>query len=201
MRYTLNLALIVSFTFVGCTLRNNKNDKLTNSQNKRIIRIHKKESFLKSCSYPTLSLRLTDKFQLGSNVGELDTLLSFRADPNLKYADNMDIIVDYLSTDTKLTIKQKTGSVNGILTFSADKKYQQIFNIKANWLFDIENTEENLKEALVSLNSLFPKLTGKIDFDINKQYTLENRYYIEIFKLSKPQDNSWWILRYEVRLK
>lgn len=163
------------------------------------------EGFAPGKEYAPLSLQYLGQpiFAPGQHIRKLPGELSFRFDPNLKYQEKYPFIVDYLCTDNQFFISQTTGSLNGILYFSTDSTHQQIFNISASWLLDIDINEVTQKEAIESIsNSIFPILKDKMTFEDNWSYTHEHQNYDEVFQLKAPApDGHWWSFRYDVKMK
>src|SRR5437868_6401518 len=67
-------------------------------------------------------------FIIGKSIKDIDTGLSFRPDPNGKYDKFSRIVTDYLSLDDFFSANLSTGSLDGALYFSADKR-GRIFRI------------------------------------------------------------------------
>jgi hypothetical protein len=125
---------------------------------------------------------------IGQNVLQLDTSLSFRRDPNGEFEKYSEIITDYLSLDDNLTIKQTTGSLNGDISFSADKK-GRIFKITASWLVDIEMTDRAETEAINTFRQYyFPCLPD--NFRRNKQFSLSHKDFIEKINFYSSPDSA-----------
>src|SRR5215212_2295950 len=97
--------------------------------------ILKTENFNSGMDYGKVSLIYKGKsiFSLGQKLETLDSTFSFRYDPNGKYSNSFNLVIDYLSLDDNLSINLSEGSINGILFFSADQKNKGVFNIGGNW--------------------------------------------------------------------
>ena len=141
----------------------------------------------------------------GQTTLSLDSNLSFRYDPNGMYSEDYACIVDYLSLDDYLSIEQETGSLSGILFFSADKR-KRIFHLGATWIFDTDTTKEVRKEALQAFVSrFFPTLKSEVDFETQRKLILENAEFTEIYEFAFPDTSvssfQKWRFYYKGRLK
>ena len=143
---------------------------------------------------------------IGQNMLALDTGLSFRPDPNLEYSQYSPDITDYLSVDDFYYVRLNSGSLNGIIYFSTDKK-KRIFTLRGSWLFDmdINNDTKNLALQAITTN-LFPCIKGQLDFDKKLKTKIEHADFTETFELVPPDTTRGrtydrWDLEYEVILK
>src|SRR5690606_19616592 len=79
------------------------------------------ENFQPETSYTPISLYYKSNPLLipGQKTEDLPDNLSYRPDPNSDYQDYFDLIIDYLSLDDNFSIELSSGSINGIIFFSA----------------------------------------------------------------------------------
>ena len=165
--------------------------------------ILKFENLNAELTYNPLSLNFNGKpiFSIGQKLSKIDSTLSYRIDPNMDYQDYFPIIIDYMTTEDKLSVYQigKHSYINGILYFSVEQETKKIFNVSGSWGFEINDNGEIEQAELWLTESLFPKLKGKFEFKDKWNYKIENQYQTELFELKKKEDS--WILNYKVELK
>jgi hypothetical protein len=193
---------------VSCGIYNRRSNDSQKEKLSIIDSIFQNENFdpTKVYSNPICLLYLGKPLlTIGQNIARLDTSLSFRPDPNLKYQEYYPIITDFISVDEYYTVKQSTGSLNGIIYFSADKS-GRVFSISGSWLFDIDMTNETKQEALQTIKTkFFPCLLESLDFESKRKVAIRNMDFMETFDLVPP-DNSKsgfgkWSINYEVKLR
>jgi len=140
---------------------------------------------------------------LGQKKESLSDKFYYNLDPNGMYRDFAPEIWDYYSTF--YFISQTQGSLNGMLHFSTDNS-GRIFTIQINWLFDVyEMTETAQKEVLRTLSKIFPCLENQLDFQNNREITIDSKDYRQTFILNHPDEveSSFknWRLSYVVTMK
>ncbi len=190
---------------VSCKQTDRKIDKNKTNQNQIVLdSIYRAEKFDSTITYKPLILNYKGKsiFTIGQKTTEIDSTLSYRMDPNMDYQGYENIITDYLSTDDNLSIQLGNySSLNGIAFFSADRKSKRIFNVSANWYFDLQ--KENMKQVAIDsiTKHLFPILKDKLQLKNDWTYELESENQIEKFKVIQRENDKGWNLNYEVKLK
>jgi hypothetical protein len=205
----LTTLILTVATIVSCSNRGVLNEKNYSVGQRNTDSIVKLTNFdtLKIYSSPVcLQYKGRPLLTIGQNISALDTGLSFRPDPNLDYWQYWPDITDYLSGDDFYWVRLKTGSLNGMIYFSTDKK-KRIFTLSGSWLFDIDiNTDtKNLVLDAITTN-LFPCIKGQLDFDKKLKTKIEHADFTETFELVPPDTTQGrtyneWDLEYEVILK
>lgn len=205
---------IISLLFFICLIACKTNYKNNNTQPLKITKFDNKQNTLDSIfrvekfsrlkTYKPLSLMFKNKaiFGIGQNYQTIDSSLSFRPDPNLKYQYYFSIVIDYLSMDNKLSIDLGNhSSINGIIFFSVERQENQIFHISGNWRFDLyeKKMEQIAIDAITT--KLFPILKDKLELRKNWTYSLESKNQIEHFKILQRDSDKGWGLTYRVELK
>jgi hypothetical protein len=197
------LLLIICIATISCNQKKDKTNKLSqldsifNSENFDTAKVYSEPCCLQYKGRPLLTI--------GQNVNQLDSSLSFRTDPNGTYYKHSNIITDYLSVDDFYSTKVSTGSIDGILFFSADKK-GRIFSLSCSWTLNAELVDTSGMETIHILNKFFPCLPS--DFKGKRVFELAHKDFIEKFKLNPSLDSadadhrykSKWSLEYSVKL-
>ncbi|WP_075343876.1 hypothetical protein [Tenacibaculum agarivorans] len=195
--------LIILVFGISCNFINRNASSI--HQNQIVLdSIYRVEKLDTTKEYRPLSLQYKGKalFKIGEKITKIDTTLSYRIDPNMDYQNYGNIITDYLTLDDYFTIDiGKHSSLNGIGFFSVDKKSKRIFNVSANWYFDLQ--ENDMEQSVIDsiTKRLFPVLKDKIQLKNNWIYKLESKNQIEIFKITNREINEGYNLDYEVKLK
>jgi hypothetical protein len=201
------LLFIISITIISCQQKSSKTEKLSQldsifySENFDTTRLYSEPCCLQYKGKPLLTI--------GQNINQLDTSLSYRFDPNGKYDrydKNISIVTDYLSLDDYYSTKVSTGSIDGIIFFSADKK-GRIFNLSCSWTLNRDLVDTSGMETIQLLNKFFPCLPT--DFKGKQKFELTHKDFVETFRLYPLTDSiitengssPRWSLDYEVLLK
>ncbi len=197
------LLIIICIATISCHQKNSKTQKLSqldsifNSENFDTTKLYPESCCLQYKGKPLLTI--------GQNVNQLDTSLSFRPDPNGSFDKHSKIITDYLSLDDFYSAKVSTGSIDGIIFFSADKK-GRIFSLSCSWTLNAELVDTSGMETIHILKKFFPCLP--LDFKGKRVFELTHKDFIEKFNLYPSPDsadadlghNPHWSLRYSVKL-
>ena len=197
------LLLIICIATISCGKQNRKSEKLSqldsifNSENFDTAKLYSESCCLQYKGKPLLTI--------GQTVNQLDKTLSFRPDPNGSFDKHSNIITDYLSIDDFYSAEVSTGSINGIIFFSADKK-GRIFNLSCSWTLNADLVDTSGMETIHILNKFFPCLPS--DFKGKRTFELTHNDFIEKFKLYPSLDSgdanhnydSHWFLDYSVKL-
>lgn len=146
--------------------------------------------------------------KIGQKISKLPEELGYRPDPNLDFQDYNGVITDYLSLSEYFTIKQSTGSVNGIVFFAADERDNKIFHLTGNWLFAIDTSKVETIAALDSLRKkIFPCLPPSETLLRKRTIEIDSRGFTESYKLSTPGQSKangsafdCYVLHYSVSL-
>jgi hypothetical protein len=149
------LLLIICIAIISCNQKIDKKEKLS-----QLDSIFQSEKFDTNKIYSEpccLQYKGRSLLTLGQNVNQLDTSLSFRPDPNGNYDKYSNLITDYLSLDNFYSAKVSTGSIDGIIFFSADKK-GRIFNLSSNWTLNADLVDTSGMETIHLLTKFFPCL-------------------------------------------
>jgi hypothetical protein len=127
-------------------------------------------------------------FKMGQLLNQLDNSFSYSLDANGTFQNEFDLVTDHYSTDTAFTKKQASGSLNGIVYFTTDKK-GRVFTLHAAWLLDIPNTAEAETEAINTLRKdFFPCLPD--DFNYTQTFRRTHKLFIEDFAISRSPDSA-----------
>lgn len=153
-------------------------DSIFHSENFDTAKIYSEPCCLQYKGRPLLTI--------GQNVSQLDSSLSFRPDPNGTYEKHSNVITDYLSVDDFYSTKVSTGSIDGIIFFSADKK-GKIFGLSCNWTLNADLVDTSGMETIDILNKFFPCLQS--DFKGKKTFELKHKDFIEKFILYPRPDS------------
>ena len=143
-------------------------------------------------------------FRFGENISKIDTGFSYRFDDNGKFTDYYGIVIDALSFDDEMSLKQETGTLDGFIFFSREQQNKnRIFAFKGDWYFNMDSTKNALNTALESLTTkLFPCIKGKMDFDSKRKVVIYKTKFDEEFELVSPNENqNKWVMHYLIRLK
>jgi len=195
--------LIICIATISCNQQNSKTEKLPQfdsilySENFDTSKLYSEPCCLQYKGKPLLTI--------GQNINQLDTSLSFRYDPNGRFEKHSKTITDYLSLDDFYSAKVSTGSIDGIIFFSADKK-GRIFSLSCCWTLNADLVDTSGMEIINILKQFFPCLPN--DFKGKKEFDLTHKDFIEKFTLYPSQhsadyDNNYlphWSLDYSVRL-
>lgn len=139
----------------------------------------------KSCLYYKGKRLLT----LGQNVELLDTTFSSRPDPNGAYQNFYRLgITDYLSLDDFYSAKLSTGTIDGILFFSTEKK-KRVFRLVATFEIDADLVDTSGMEIMNYMQGkYFPCLPPDIKGRRSVEVTHEN--FVEQFRLYPSPDSA-----------
>lgn len=204
----MKIQTIIAFQIIlfscGCGQKKIENKNALDNLSK-LDSIFNVENFQPETSYTPISLYYKSNPLLipGQKTEDLPDNLSYRPDPNSDYQDYFDLIIDYLSLDDNFSIELSSGSINGIIFFSADRIEKRIFNIRGHWTIDKDIDNDSINEINQAIcDRLFPKLKGKIEFNDDWNYSINHQNLSEIFKLKAPVKNGGrWTLSYSVELK
>ena len=197
------LLIIICIATISCNQKNIKTQKLSQLDS---IFYSEKFDTTKLYSEPCcLQYKGKPLLTFGQNVNQLDTSLSFRPDPNGSFDKHLKIITDYLSLDDFYSAKFSTGSIDGIVFFSADKK-GRIFNLSCSWTLNADLVDTSGMETIQILNTFFPCLPS--DFKGEKAFELTHKDFVEKFSLYPSPDSAdadhgyipHWSLDYSVKL-
>jgi hypothetical protein len=201
------LLFIISISIISCHQKGAKTESIS-----KIDSIFQSENFDTSKLYSEpccLQYKGKPLLTIGQNTNKLDTSFSYRFDPNGVYDrddKNISIVTDYLSLDDYFSAKVSTGSIDGIVFFSADKK-GRIFALSCNWTLNADLVDTSGMETVQILNKFFPCLPT--DFKGKRQFELQHKDFFETFKLNPMTDSirtengisPRWTLEYDVKLK
>ena len=171
------LLFLICIAAISCNQYNGKTEKLSqldsifHSENFDTTKIYSEPCCLHYKGKPLLAI--------GQNVKDLDTTFSFRRDPNGIYEKYTNIIADYLSVDDFFSVKLSTGSLDGIIFFSADKQ-GRIFALTCDWTINAELVDTSSMEAIHILKKYFPCLPSNLKE--KKVFELPHKDFIEKFK-------------------
>ena len=196
--------IVFQIILMSCGHKKNEN-KYAVDNLARLDSIFIVENFRPETSYAPISLYYKSKPLLtpGQKTEDLPNNFSYRPDPNSDYQDYYNLIIDYLSLDDNLSIELSSGSINGIIFFSADRLEKRIFNVTGHWTIDMDIDDDSKYEINQAIcNRLFPDLKDKIEFIDDWNYSINHQNHSEIFKLKAPDKNGGrWTLSYSVELK
>ncbi len=195
------LFYVILVLFCYCC-KNSPTTKVNLLHYKKIDSILRTRNFNPNTTYKPLSLHYKGKSFLSPNqtTNTLKNTFSYRPDPNGEFSHDFNYVKDYLSIDDNLSINLTQGSVNGILFFSSDQKYNRIFSISGYWTIDSKLIKDNPSEIITQISKqLFPVLKGKFELKKNWNYQHKKDNYIEHFSIETPDENSlFWNLHYKI---
>jgi hypothetical protein len=200
------LPLLLIILVFACNLRSNA----PGPKRSTLDSIFFAEGFDTAVNYsdtPCLLYKGKPLLTIGGQVSRLVPTFAFQRDTAGKYAKYPQLVTDYLSRDRFFSAKLTTGTIDGVLYFTADN-CGRIIRIGGSWDLNADLVDTAGMEILGFLqNNYFPCLPQRLKTEQPDEVAHKN--FKEIFRLYSSPDSAdrdhgykpHWSLDYSIALK